>query len=127
MSDEDEEWYTFLLAVHAVLGTAPFSGKDLADTIGTGHATGWDPDIQYQTRIDGASLPFDLAEKWSQVSGGYKSDAGFRKSLGRWLSYRHDRYVGPDGSKWKLRLAGRDGKRDKPLYAVEPPAGYQKP
>ena len=75
MSDDDGEWYTFLLAVHAVFGERAFSGKELADNIGTDLT--WSVNGQpIPIMIDGASLPFDLAEKWAQVARGYnKSDA----------------------------------------------------
>jgi len=74
--------------------------------------------------IDAASLPGDLSEKWSQAERGYtKTDAAFRRSLGKWLQLRHGRYAGG----WKLVRAGRDSHVDKPLYAVEPPSGWAKP
>jgi hypothetical protein len=124
ISSEDEEWRDFLIAIHNVLGGASWLTKTLVDSIGSGNTNGWPAGIQVQASIDPASLPGDLSEKWSQAERGYtKTDAAFRRSLGKWLQFRHGRYAGG----WKLVRAGRDSHVDKPLYAVEPPSGWAKP
>src|SRR5215216_1141809 len=82
---------------------------------------------QRMARRDTSSASIDaasLSEKWSQAERGYtKTDAAFRRSLGKWLQLRHGRYAGG----WKLVRAGRESHVDKPLYAVEPPSGWAKP
>jgi hypothetical protein len=124
ISSEDEEWRDFLIAIHNVHGRASWLTKTLVDSIGTGTTNGWPVRTQVQASIDPASLPGDLSEKWAQGERGYtKTDAAFRRSLGKWLQFRHGRYAGG----WKLVHVGRDSHVDKPLYAVEPPAGWAKP
>ena len=106
VSSDDEEWHTFLVALHDAFSTEPFTVKDLVGELRHPFSGG---------RIDAAALPGDLAEKWSHIRDG--RDEGFRKSLGWWLKNREGRYA----SGWSVVAAGRASKM--PLYAVKPPSG----
>jgi hypothetical protein len=109
MSSDDEEWHGFLIELHGAFGVEPFTTKGLVSQL-SNHQS-W-----HGGSIDAATLPGDLAEKWSHIRDG--RDGGFRKSLGWWLKNREGRYA----SGWAVVAADRDTKAGVARYAVKPPA-----
>jgi hypothetical protein len=101
LSSDDEEWRSFLVALHDAFGVEPFTVKDLVGTLSDFGG------------IDAAVLPGDLAHEWSRIYDG--RDQGFRKRLGWWLKNRVGRYAG----EWSLVVAGEDGHTKAPRYAVK--------
>jgi hypothetical protein len=105
MSADDEEWHAFLVALHDAFGVEPFTVKQLVERLDS-----------YEDRIDSAVLPGDLAQQWSHIRDG--KDAGFKKSLGLWLTNRVGRYV----AGWSVIDAGKDSHANVVRYRVKPPA-----
>ena len=90
ISEDDDEWGTFVLHLVLVFGTGSFTAKDITDklsdefygpTMGANRAP---------TPLADA-LPGDLADKWGQQR--FTRTTGFTKSLGKWLAYRDGRYT----------------------------------
>jgi hypothetical protein len=107
VSADDEEWHHFLVALHSSFGTEPFTVKNLVARL----------EFVGAPLFDAAALPGDLADRWAHVREG--KDAGFRKSLGKWLANRLGRYA----SGWMLVAAGTDSHTKNLRYAVKPPSG----
>jgi hypothetical protein len=107
VSADDEEWHHSLVALHSSFGTEPFTVKDLVARL----------EFVGAPLFDAAALPGDLADRWAHVHDG--KDAGFRKSLGKWLANRLGRYA----SGWMLVAAGTDSHTKNLRYVVKPPSG----
>lgn len=88
LSEEDEEWETFLYAIREKFGTRAWSSKELAD------ALAWDKDME-------AAMPSALAHRWTGMAS-----ASFKTSLSKFLDIRNRRWF--DGVMvWKSEKASR--------------------
>jgi hypothetical protein len=96
---DDDEWQTFLLAVHGVFGDAVWTVSELLDKIDT-IELGSKADKDKPIPVD--LLPAELAEKARR--SGVRS---INKSLGRWLGNRQGRWAG----EITVRVAGKDENR----------------
>jgi hypothetical protein len=76
LSDEDEEWETFLQAVHGHFGDKAWTAKDL------GNALNMSPTLE-------GLMPSPMAQKWTGFS-----TASFAMTLGRFLGNRNRRWFG---------------------------------
>lgn len=94
---DDDEWGTFLAAVHGVYGDRLWTAKELLGDINTG---GLIPN----GRVPIDALPADLSEKACRHPSG---PPGVAKSLGRWLMNRSGRWAG--GLAVQARGKTRDG------------------
>jgi hypothetical protein len=109
MSSDDEEWHAFLVELHRAFGSDPFTVKDIV-----GQFRGSTAD-NFAGKIDPERLPGDLAHRWASVYQG--KDAGFRKSLGHWLTNHIGRYAGG----WSVVSAPPDTKVKVARYSIRCP------
>jgi hypothetical protein len=97
--------------------------KDIVGDMTT-ESLAWHPAGNGWKRADGIDpekLPGDLTQRWVTIHDG--KDMAFRKALGKWMSYRHGRFVGSPA--WQLVSAGKNGTTKAEQYWVKPPAGTQ--
>jgi hypothetical protein len=106
--EQDDDWGEFLSAVHATLGEASWTVKELLDRVAT-QAPGI---ITTPGAIPVEALPGDLADKALRHTLG---PAGIARSLGMWLRNRDGRYVG----KLAARCVGTD-RSDKRMWRIVP-------
>ena len=105
LSSDDEEWHSFLVALHDVFGTNSFTVKEVTDPL--------DPHPFDKTPgIDTAVLPGDLAERWGHIRG--RSQRRIQKSLGLWLKNRKGRYA----AGWSVVPAPQETHAKVARYAV---------
>jgi len=98
---EDEEWATFLQAIHAAMGDQTWTAKAVLDRVQHG-STG--PEIPGSIPIE--TLPGELAKKAREGSA--------VKSLGRWLGNRQGRWSG----EFTIRQTGEDRMKSK-IWRIE--------
>ncbi|WP_344450834.1 bifunctional DNA primase/polymerase [Actinocorallia aurantiaca] len=94
-SEDDREWLLFLEEVRRVMGDRRFTARDLVGTITDSTPSGVWADAEEESLPEGKFqaeyLPGDLADKWTKAGPGHQ--AGFTKSLGKWMSNRANRYA----------------------------------
>jgi hypothetical protein len=123
ITEEDEEWLGWLQELHANFGAQLITIKDIVADM-TPTTQGWDPNNngwQRTTGIDPEKLPGDLSQRWVTIHDG--RDMAFRKALGKWMSYRHGRFVGSPA--WQLVHAGKNGTTKAEQYWIKAPASTQ--
>jgi hypothetical protein len=104
MSFEDDEWGTFLAAVHRVHGETTWTVKELLANVDDGNLLASRP-------IPLDALPGELADKATRSNAGI---AGIARSLGMWLTNRDGRWAG----RLTIRSRGVD-RHDKKLYRIQ--------
>jgi hypothetical protein len=104
VSDEDQDWTLFMRAVSRVFGDQPWTTRQLLDAVDKTELLEKDG----QPTIHPDELPGKLAEK-------YAMGMDVAKSLGRFLSYKTEAWVGG----FMVREAGTIGRNASKLYRVE--------
>jgi hypothetical protein len=99
LSNEDDEWETFLAAIHRAYGTRSWSARELLADVDTGSLIA--PGL-----IPADSLPGDLAAKAAGHNGHL---VGIARSLTWWLRNREGRWAGG----MTVRPAGTDANKVK--------------
>jgi hypothetical protein len=108
VAEDDEEWGEFLAALHDLFGEKEFTAASVWDQLQVhvnNKAAGLDP----------VKLPEQLSEKYAKGNATTSSSSSFKKSLGKWMSYRVGRYA------WglKLVLAKKGGKKNPSTWTIE--------